>query len=89
MSLRTLTDIKLSVGTSETELIKLAEKKLGRKAKHFAIKKKSFDARNKSDIKYVYTIEFSDEALPKPPVAPVTSAKPFFILTLNSISYLN
>ena len=68
MSLRTLTDIKLSVGTSETELIKLAEKKLGRKAKHFAIKKKSFDARNKSDIKYVYTIEFSDEALPKPPV---------------------
>ena len=68
MSLRTLTDIKLPVGTSETELIKLAEKKLGRKPKHFAIKKKSLDARNKSDIKYVYTIEFSDEPLPKPPV---------------------
>ena len=41
MSLRTLTDIKLPVGTSETELIKLAEKKLGKKPKHFAIKKKT------------------------------------------------
>ncbi|MBQ8308389.1 MAG: FAD-dependent monooxygenase [Clostridia bacterium] len=65
MSLRTLSDIKLSLGKSETELIKLAEKKLGAKPKYFAIKKKSLDARNKSDIKFVYTIAFSAEEQPK------------------------
>lgn len=68
MSLRTLSDIKLPVGASETELIKIAEKKLGRKPNYFAIKKKSLDARNKSELKYVYTIEFSLEKPQEPPV---------------------
>lgn len=65
MSLRTLSDIKLSIGTSEEELVKLATKKLGRKPTYFAIKKKSLDARNKSDIKYIYSIEFSAKMPPK------------------------
>ncbi len=60
MSLRTLSDIKLPVGKDESELVKLAEKKLGKKVKYFAIKKKSIDARNKNDVRLVYTIEFSD-----------------------------
>ena len=51
MSLRTLSDIKLPIGTSEEELVKLATKKLGKKPNYFAIKKKSLDARNKSDLK--------------------------------------
>ncbi len=67
MSLRTLSDIKLSIGTSEAELISIATKKLGRKPTYFAIKKKSLDARNKSDLKYIYTIEFSDELPPENP----------------------
>ena len=67
MSLRTLSDIKLSIGTSEKVLVELATKKLGKKPTYFAIKKKSLDARNKSDLKYVYTIEFSNESPPKKP----------------------
>ncbi len=65
MSLRTLSDIKLPVGKDESELVKLAERKLGKKVKYFAIKKKSIDARNKNDVRLVYTIEFSDQAQPK------------------------
>ena len=68
MSSRTLSDIKLPIGASESELVKIAEKKLGKKPKCFAIKKKSLDARNKLDIKYVYTIEFSSDEPKKPPV---------------------
>lgn len=67
MSLRTLSDIKLSIGTSEEELVKLATKKLGKKPTYFAIKKKSLDARNKADLKYIYTIEFSNEIPPEKP----------------------
>lgn len=67
MSLRTLSDVKLSIGTSEEELFKLATKKLGKKPTYFSIKKKSLDARNKSDLKYIYTIEFSNQTPPKPP----------------------
>ena len=71
MSLRTLSDIKLPVGKSEEELVKLAAKKLGKNPAYFAIKKKSLDARNKEDVKFVYTIEFSDK-----PQSPQTRSLP-------------
>ncbi len=61
MSIRTLTDIKLRLDQSETELFALAQKKLGKKPLYFAIKKKSLDARDKANIRFVYTIEFSAE----------------------------
>lgn len=60
MSLKTLSNVKLGVGQSESELIKIAEKTLKKKAAYFAIKKKSLDAREKNNVKYIYTIEFSD-----------------------------
>ncbi len=53
----TLTDIKLPVGRSEEELLRIAEKKLGGKAEYFAIKKKSLDARDKNNLRYIYTLE--------------------------------
>ncbi len=59
MKTMTLSDVKLPVTKGENELLKLAEKKLGCKAAYFAIKKKSLDARDKSNLRYVYTIEFS------------------------------
>ncbi|MBQ7948267.1 MAG: hypothetical protein IJ284_00755 [Clostridia bacterium] len=62
MSVQTLSDIKLPIGKGENELIKLAEKKCGGKVGYFAIKKKSLDARDKSNLRYVYTIEFSKTA---------------------------
>ena len=59
MSVITLSDIKLPLGTDEKRLFSLAEKKLGEKPKYFAIRKKSLDARDKNNIRYIYTIEFS------------------------------
>lgn len=66
MSLRTFSDIKLPLTKGENELMKIAEKKLGKKVAYFAIKKKSIDARNKADIRLVYTVEVSDKLQPKP-----------------------
>ena len=59
MDLRTLSDIKLPIEKGEKELRLLAEKRLGGKLGYFAIKKKSLDARDKNNLRYVYTIEFS------------------------------
>lgn len=66
MSVRTLSDIKLPVGTDEKTLVELARKKTGGKLGYFAIKKKSLDARDKSNIRFVYTIEFSKQPQAKP-----------------------
>lgn len=60
MRLMTLSDIKLPIQKGEEELYRLATKKLGKKPTYFAIKKKSLDARDKKDIRFVYTIEFAD-----------------------------
>ncbi len=62
MEKQTLSNIKLRVGESEKELFKIAERKLKCKPAHFRILKKSLDARNKNDIRYIYTIEFSKYA---------------------------
>ena len=68
MSLRTLSDIKLPVGTSERELLRIAEKQLKCKPAHFAIRKKSLDARDKNNVRYIYTIEFSAKRYEEPTV---------------------
>ncbi|MGN1235270.1 MAG: FAD-dependent monooxygenase, partial [Christensenellaceae bacterium] len=65
--MQTLTDIKLRLGQDERELWKLATKKLGRTPKTFRILKKSLDARDKNDIRWVYSIGFSSEAEPEEP----------------------
>lgn len=65
MSLRTFSDIKLPVDRSEKELLTIAQKKLGGKPLHFAIKKKSLDARDKNNIRYIYTIECAKTPQPK------------------------
>jgi hypothetical protein len=61
MNKQTLTDVKLPIGQSEKELLKIAEKKLRARPAYFKILKKSLDARDKNNIRYVYTIEFSAE----------------------------
>lgn len=67
MRLLTLSDIKLPVGKSETELFQIATKKFGKQPTYFCIKKKSIDARNKKDVRIVYTIECGDA---KPQIPP-------------------
>lgn len=59
MSILTLSDVKLPIEKSETELVKIAERKLKKKVAYFRICKKSLDARDKENLRYVYTIEFS------------------------------
>jgi len=54
-----LDNIKLDIGEDEGKLLKIAEKKLGRKAGYFKILKKSLDARDKTKIRWVYSIAFS------------------------------
>ena len=86
MTKKTLSDIKLRPEQSERELFLVAEKSLHKKPAYFKILKKSLDARDKNNIRYIYTIEFSSEKqsekmteiprLPanKLPVAPVLVA---------------
>ncbi len=61
----TISDIKLPIGKGEGELVKIAEKKLGAKAAYFAIKRKSLDARDKNNLRYIYTVECADRPMPK------------------------
>lgn len=49
----------------ESALVKLCEKKLHAPCRYFKILKKSLDARDKADIRWVYTVECSDRAQPK------------------------
>lgn len=61
MSVLTISDIKLSVTEDESKLLAIARKKLGREPKYFAVKKKSLDARDKGNLRYVYTVECSSQ----------------------------
>ena len=61
MSLKVLSDIKLPIDKGEDELFKIAQKALKKKPSYFAIRKKSLDARDKSNLRYIYSIEFSLE----------------------------
>lgn len=51
----------------ESALIKLCERKLRAPCRYFKILKKSLDARDKSDIRWVYSVECSDRPVPPQP----------------------
>lgn len=57
-------NIKLKIGESEEKLKKIAEEKLRGRCAYLRILKKSLDARNKSDIRWVYSVE-ADRTVPK------------------------
>lgn len=54
-----LDNVKLNIYESESKLLEIARKKLGRDCKYFKILKKSLDARDKDNIRWVYSIAFS------------------------------
>lgn len=58
-----VTGIRLKTGQKEEELLKIAEKELGAKPAYFRLLKKSLDARDKNDIRWVYSFEFSFDAI--------------------------
>lgn len=59
--IKRLDNVKLNIGDGEDKLLKIAQKKLKSKLTYFKIIKKSLDARDKSNIFWVYSIAFSDE----------------------------
>ncbi len=58
----TLHNLILRPHEKENRLLKLCEKKLRAPCKYFKILKKSLDARDKADIRWVYSVECSDAA---------------------------
>ncbi len=66
--IKRLDNVKLPITRPESDLLKLAARKLGAPVKYFKIIKKSLDARAKSNIFWVYSIAFSktEEAEPRP-----------------------
>ena len=66
--IRRLDNVKLSIMHPESHLLKIASHSLGAPVKYFKIIKKSLDARDKSNIFWVYSIAFSreEESEPKP-----------------------
>ena len=64
---RTFSGLVLRPHQKESALIKVCERKLRAPCKYFKIVKKSLDARDKSDIKWVYTVECGAEAYTPPP----------------------
>ena len=65
--LLTLSDLKLRPSEPETQLIALCAKKLRAPVRYFKILKKSLDARDKGDIRWVYTVECSEKPYAPPP----------------------
>ena len=61
MSIVRLDNIKLPVGRPESDLISIAQKKIGGKIKYFKILKKSLDARNKSNVFWLYSVACSTQ----------------------------
>ena len=59
MKIEKLTNVKLKTGESESVLYEKARRVLKGKPGYFKILKKSLDARDKNNIFYVYSIEFS------------------------------
>ena len=61
----TLNNLLLRPHEKESTLLRICEKKLHAPCKYFRILKKSLDARDKSDIRWVYSVECSDRAEPR------------------------
>lgn len=65
-------NLKVPVTASLDEVISLAVKKSKQKPsqiKHYRVIKKSLDARDKSNIKYVYSVELSDRQIKDPKIS--------------------
>ncbi len=78
----TLNNLLLRPYQKESALVKLCEKKLHAPCRYFKILKKSLDARDKSDIRWVYTVECSDRAVqvPLPVYEQITKPAPKVVI---------
>lgn len=74
--MKRLDNIKLHIGESESNLLKIAQKHLKKPIKFFKILKKSLDARDKSNIFWVYSIAFSDSIEEQKPIPEMLANPP-------------
>ncbi len=74
----TLHNLIIKPYQKESALLKLCEKKLRAPVAYFKILKKSLDARDKADIRWVYTVECSDKPYraPAPVYQKITKREP-------------
>lgn len=76
-----LDNLKLNIGQPESQLIEIARKKLKKPLKYFEILKKSLDARNKSNVFWLYSVACSDEPQPaERPLERVENAPPVAVV---------
>ena len=68
--MKRLDNIKLHIGESENKLLEIARNTLKNPVGYFKILKKSLDARDKSNIFWVYSIAFSDKQSDEPEPCP-------------------
>lgn len=61
-----LDNVKLNITDSESKLLDIARKNLKADVKYFKILKKSLDARDKNNIRWVYSVEFSAHGAEEP-----------------------
>lgn len=64
---KTFSGLTLRPHQKESALVRLCEKKLRAPCRYFRILKKSLDARDKSDIRWVYSVECGTELYAPPP----------------------
>ena len=78
-------NIKLKIGESEGKLKKIAEEKLRGRCGYLRILRKSLDARNKADIRWVYSVE-AEKSAPEsaPRVLPQTKRREKKIVVIGS-----
>ena len=62
----TLNNLTLKTWEKESQLVRLCEKKLHAPCRYFRILRKSLDARDKSDLRWVYSVECSDREEERP-----------------------
>ncbi len=80
--IKRLDNIKLSITEPESKLKEIAKRKAGKQLKYFKIIKKSLDARDKNNIKWVYSIAFSGETEreEKPPLEKVLHSEKIYVI---------
>ena len=77
-------DLRLRPGESEEKLVRLAAKKL-RGCSYIRILKKSLDARDKSDIRWVYSVEADRRPIvPSARAYPAVSRRPARVIVAGS-----
>ena len=82
--IKRLDNIRLAVGRAESDLIKIASRRLGAPVRYFKILKKSLDARDKSNIFWQYSLAVSSAEERDETPAPERTDSPLKVVIVGS-----